>query len=160
LKMPDQPPPDRFKPEMPQIPGVSMPDSQASPVRSNGRLIIVSVVAVVIVLLVGARWLARPKHIDATPATPPPQIEVATPSPVPIPTMPHASESESSISTLTEMAKPWSTKEFYFKNRLTGENVPAVLIRLPIGSAAQASSYWHSQKMPLLVTANWSTSRT
>jgi hypothetical protein len=40
------------------------------------------------------------------------------------------------------MVKPWSSKEFMYRNRLSGENVPAVLIRLPSGSAGQRAGYW------------------
>jgi hypothetical protein len=40
------------------------------------------------------------------------------------------------------MAKPWTSKNFFFVNRLTGESVPAVLIRLSSGSASQPDGYW------------------
>jgi hypothetical protein len=40
------------------------------------------------------------------------------------------------------MNKPWSSKDFFMRNRLTGENIPALLIRLPGPSPAQSSSYW------------------
>src|SRR2546423_11773903 len=47
------------------------------------------------------------------------------------------------------MAKPWSEKDFFIRNRLTGENIPALLIRLPVGSPSQASGYWaFEQKSP------------
>jgi hypothetical protein len=40
------------------------------------------------------------------------------------------------------MAKPWSSKQFYIRNGLSGENLPALLVRLPSASASQASGYW------------------
>jgi len=40
------------------------------------------------------------------------------------------------------MTKPWSTKDFFMRNHLTGDNVPALLVRLPAGPATQPSSYW------------------
>jgi hypothetical protein len=40
------------------------------------------------------------------------------------------------------MAQPWSSKQFFMRNGLTGENVPALLIRLPGSSAAQENGYW------------------
>jgi hypothetical protein len=40
------------------------------------------------------------------------------------------------------MSKPWTSKSFFFVNHLTGENVPAILIRLSSGSASQVNGYW------------------
>lgn len=40
------------------------------------------------------------------------------------------------------MAQPWAFKEFFYKNRLSGETVAAVLVRLPTGSPNQSASYW------------------
>jgi hypothetical protein len=56
--------------------------------------------------------------------------------------LPHATESNPGIADTTEMAKPWSSKEFYIRNGLTGENIPAVLVRLPAGSPSQPNGYW------------------
>jgi hypothetical protein len=96
---------------------------------------------VLIVLVLGTRWIMRPKHVEQV-AAPPPQIEVPSPAPDPDAALPHATEKDPGIATTTEMAKPWSTKDFFIKDRLTGENVPAVLLRLPSGTATQASGYW------------------
>ncbi len=46
------------------------------------------------------------------------------------------------IATAAELGQPWSAKNFFFRNRLTGENIPALIIRLPGGLPSQASSYW------------------
>jgi len=40
------------------------------------------------------------------------------------------------------MAQPWSSKQFFIRNGLTGENVAGLLIRLPASSASQESGYW------------------
>lgn len=40
------------------------------------------------------------------------------------------------------MTKPWSFKDFFIRDKLTGESVPATVVRLPGGSASQASGYW------------------
>jgi hypothetical protein len=56
--------------------------------------------------------------------------------------LPHATEDEPGIATVDEMARPWAFKDFVYKNRTSGENVPAVVVRLPIGSATQPVSYW------------------
>jgi hypothetical protein len=139
--MPDQPPSARFKAEMPQIPGVSGPGLRR-PSSSNLVRKLIGILAVLVVCFLGVRWLLRPGHTEAPPAEPPPQIEVPSPAPDPNLALPHATETQPGIATLAEMAKPWSSKEFFFRNRLTGENVPALLVRLPAGSAAQPDGYW------------------
>ena len=40
------------------------------------------------------------------------------------------------------MTRPWSAREFFYQNNKTGESVPALLIRLPVGSAAEPGGYW------------------
>jgi len=56
--------------------------------------------------------------------------------------MPHGTEPLPGIAQIEEMAKPWSFKQFFVRNGLSGENIPAMLIRLPTGSASQASGHW------------------
>src|SRR6266478_4510390 len=105
--MTNQPPSDRFKSEMPQIPGVSGPRSSPA---SNPAVKLV--------------------------------IEVPAPAPDPDTLLPHATPADPGIADVTEMAKPWSSKEFFIRNRLSGENIPGFLIRLPAGSPSQANGYW------------------
>jgi hypothetical protein len=138
--MPERPVPERFKPEMPQIPGVagSVPSSNSK--ISNTVLVVAGLVATAI-LIFGGRWVLRPKQAE-TVAAPPPQIEVPAPAPDPSAALPHASQEDPGIATIGEMAQPWSTRDFFFKDRLTGQNVPALLVRLPGGSPTQPSSYW------------------
>ena len=138
--MTDQPPSDRFKTEMPQIPGVSGSGSRAS--ANPGVKLVIGLLAVLLVVFVGARWALRSKHVEPRIAEQQPQIEVPAPAPDPSTLLPHATDTEPGIADITEMAKPWSSKEFYFRNRLTGENIPAQLVRLPAGSPSQASGYW------------------
>jgi hypothetical protein len=139
--MTDQPPSERFKSEMPAIPGVGGAGSRR-PGGNPAAKLIISLLAVLLVVFLGARWALRPKHADAPLANQQPQIEVPSPAPDPTTLQPHATESNPGIADTTEMAKPWSSKEFYIRNRLSGENVPAVLVRLPAGSPSQASGYW------------------
>jgi hypothetical protein len=139
--MPDQPPSDRFKTEMPQIPGVAGSGSNRAGANPAIKLV-VGLLAVLLVVFLGARWALRPKHVEAPPAEAQPQLEVPAPAPDPSTLLPHATESAPGIAELSEMAKPWSSKPFYIRNRTTGENIPALLVRLPAGSAAQASGYW------------------
>ncbi len=105
-----------------------------------GRLVL----GLVVVLLVGgitARWFLRPRAAEMPPAEPSQQIELPTPASDLNP-IPSATETHPAIATAAELAQPWSTKDFFFRNRLTGENIPALIIRLPGGPASQASSYW------------------
>jgi hypothetical protein len=140
--MPDQPTPtpDRFKAEMPQIPGVS-----AGTRRSSGNATAIRLVggllAVLVVLVIGARWVLRAKHIRTPVAEAPAQLEVPAPAPDPNALLPHATEENPVIASTAEMAQAWSSKNFFYKNRLTGEMVPAILIRLP-GGSSQLNSYW------------------
>jgi hypothetical protein len=139
--MPDQPPSRRFKTDMPQIPGVSAQAPRTQPGFKPVRLI--AFVAALAFCLLLVRWAMRPKAPEASPTTPPtPQIEIPPPAVDVNATLPHATESRPGIATLDEMAQPWASKDFFYKNRLSGENVPAVLVRLPAGSASQPGSYW------------------
>src|SRR5208282_680316 len=140
--MSDQSPPDRYKPEMPQIPGVSETGSSRSLLNNPAVRMVGVLLAVLLVVFFGARWILRPKHIEAPAAEPPPQIEVPSPAPDPNAALPHATEQDPGIASLSEMAEPWSSKQFFMRNGLTGENVPALLIRLPASLASQANGYW------------------
>jgi len=139
--MPDRPSPERFKPEMPQIPGVSGSVSASAAKTNKTALVVAGLVAAAIILIFGGRWALRPKQAEPT-AAPPPQIEVPAPAPDPLAALPHANETEPGIATVGEMSQPWSRKEFFFQNRLTGRDVPAFLVRLPSGSPTQPSGYW------------------
>ena len=147
--MADQPPSDRFKPDMPQIPGVSGSGTRSSATSNPAMKLVIGLLAVLVVVFLGARWALRAKHVEPQPAEQQPQIEVPAPAPDPSTLLPHATDAEPGIADATEMAKPWSAKEFVIRNRLTGENIPALLIRLPTGSPSQASGYWaFEQKSP------------
>jgi len=76
-----------------------------------------------------------------------PQIDVPAPVPDLTASVPVASEQNPVIAVVSEL-KPWGTKQFNFHNRTTGENVPALLVRLPNGSSAQASGYWSFAMKP------------
>jgi hypothetical protein len=138
--MPPQPPSERFKTDMPRIPGVSAQAGRPQPGFKPVRLI--GFLAGLVFCLLCVRWLMLPKAAEAPRAAAPPQIEVPAPVPDASAALPHATESQPGIASVEEMAKPWSAKEFFYKNRLSGENVPAVLIRLPTGSTSQRASYW------------------
>ena len=145
--MTDQPPSDRFKTEMPQIPGISGSRSSAAP--NPGVKLVIGLLAVLLVLFVGARWALRPRHRAPTISEQQPQIEVPAPAPDPSTLIPHATDADPGIAKAEEMAKPWSAKEFFIRNHLTGDNVPGLLVRLPTGPPSQAGGYWaFEQKSP------------
>jgi hypothetical protein len=139
--MTDQPPSDRFKTDMPEIPGVS--GSGSRPAAGNpGVKLVIGLLALLLVVYLGARWALRPGHVEPRLSDQQPQIEVPSPAPDPSALIPHATEADPGIADVTAMAKPWSSKEFLIRNRLTGENAAGLLIRLPTGSPTQSSGYW------------------
>jgi len=147
--MTDLPPSDRFKTEMPQIPGVSGPSSRAGAASNPAFKLVFVLLAVLLVVFLGARLAFRTKHPAPQSVDQQPQIDVPAPAPDPNSLLPHATDAEPGIADATEMAKPWSSKEFFIRNRLSGENVPALLVRLPAGSPSQAGGYWaFEQKSP------------
>ena len=138
--MPGQPPSDRFKTEMPQIPGVAGAGARPAAVNPTTKLVI-GLLALLLVVFLGVRWVLRPRPLERS-RVEQPQIEVPTPAPDPSTLLPHATDTAPGIAEVSEMAKPWSSKEFYIRNGLTGENTLALLVRLPTGAASQESGYW------------------
>jgi hypothetical protein len=138
--MTDQPPSDRFKTAMPQIPGIS--GSRSSAAANPAPKLVIALLAVLLVVFLGARWALRPSHRAPTISEQQPQIEVPAPAPDPNTLVPHATDANPGIAAVEEMAKPWSSKEFFIRNHLSGESVPGLLVRLPTGSPSQAGGYW------------------
>src|SRR5229473_8188873 len=79
--MTGQPPSDRFKTEMPQIPGVS--GSRSSAASNPAVKLVIGLLTVLLVVFLGARFALRPKHAAPPPAEQQPQIEVPSPAPDP-----------------------------------------------------------------------------
>jgi hypothetical protein len=138
--MPLQPGSERFKAEMPQIPGVSTQAAGAQPGFKPLRL--AGFLATLVFCLLCVRWVMRPKATEAPHAAAPPRIEVPAPLPDANATLPHASEAQPGIASVEEMNGPWASKEFFYRNRLSGENVPAIVVHLPSGSPSEPASYW------------------
>lgn len=131
-------PEERFKADMPAIPGVgaggSKPTGVPAPVKVVGGL-----AAVVFAILVIGATVSR-THRSAPPADSLPQVEVPAPDlGNPPPQVPPPMRG---IATVDAMGKAWSSAEFDFRDPLTGERVPALLLRLPTGSATLPSGYW------------------
>lgn len=138
--MTDQPPSDRFKTAKPQPPGVSPGDSRSSGGNPAAKLII-GLLAVLLLAFLVVRWGLRPKPVRPK-AAEQPQIELPSPAADPSSLLPHATDASPAIADVGEMGKPWSSKQFFIRNKRTGENIPALLIRLPTGFASQSSGYW------------------
>jgi hypothetical protein len=144
--MADRQTPAHLKAEMPQIPGVTGPRKSAP----NSMLpLIVGLVAFGIILFFGVRWLSRSRPAEPARAEQAPQLEIPSPPPDPTTLLPHATESDPAIANVADLAKPWSSADFFVRNRLTGENIPATIVRLPSGSPNLPGGYWaFSRKAP------------
>lgn len=146
--MTDDPSKSRFKVDMPQIPGVT-PHSPRS-ARFNPLLpLIMGVIVFGIVLFLAVRWFARARPAEPARVDPAPQIEVPPAPPDPNSLLPHANEANAVIAEVADLAKPWSSADFFIRNLTTGENVPATIVRLPSGPASAPTGYWaFSRKAP------------
>jgi hypothetical protein len=128
---------------MPEIPGLGGPAARtAAAAGTPAAKLVVGLLALLLVVFVGAHWALSPQHAQPRQSEQQPQIEVPLPAPDPSTLIPHATEAQPGIADVSEMAKPWSSKEFFIRNRLTGENIPGLLIRLPTGSPSQSPGYW------------------
>ena len=89
----------------------------------------------VLALVLGVAWLrnalASNPLVRSAPSTPAPE-EVQAQA-VPPPSLPAG---PGPVATTEELAKPWAAKKFSFKNALTGEYAPAMVVHIPGGS------YW------------------
>jgi hypothetical protein len=133
--------PSRFKADMPAIPGVAAPP----PVRHRNPLLplILGMVVLGLALFLATHWFSRlqrsakPARVDSTP-----QIEVPPPPPDPNSLLPHANENNPVIGDISDFSKPWTSLDFFIRSTITGENIPATLVRLPTGPATSPSGYW------------------
>jgi hypothetical protein len=136
---PQQPQNDRFKAEMPEIPGVSVPARRAGG-TSGPWMVVGGLVAVLAAVFLGGKLLSRPHRPDPPPATA--QIDVPATAPDLTPVVPVASEADPVVAQVGDLAKPWEARQFSLRNRATGESVTALLLRLPGGSPGHSSAYW------------------
>jgi hypothetical protein len=131
----------RFKTDMPQIPGV-VPTPPRSPRLNPLFPLIVGVAVFGLVLLLAMRWYSHSRSAETARVEPAPQIEVPPPPPDPASLLPHADEDHPVIANLADLAKPWSFADFFIRNKVSGEDVPATIVRLPIGSPSTPAGYW------------------
>jgi hypothetical protein len=131
---------NRFKAESPRIPGVG--ELQAKkPGLTPMQLAAIAVAALLVVSFATYRMASR-KHATNVTASAPAELQLPaeTPSPAAAPEV--QANTEQIIATAAEMAKPWSSKEFVYHDALSVLTRQAILVRLPKGSANQASGYW------------------
>jgi len=130
-------PDDRFKAEMPTIPGVAggvkPPSNAIAPLKIVGGLVAVLVVIVAAGSVIShSRRTAAQSDASSQVEVPAPDLGNPPPSPPPM----------RGIATVDMMTKPWSATTFDYRDALSGERVPALLLRLPGGSAGQPTGYW------------------
>jgi len=143
--MADQSPADRFKPDMPEIPGIAGQSRKSASKNLTPGLVIGGLAALILVLFLAGRWLFHSKQTDVPAVQSTPQIEVPPPAPDPTASLPHVTDTAPQVAMVAAMAKPWSSQQFLFRSPVTGANIPAILIRLPDSSASQPSGYWALQ---------------
>jgi serine/threonine protein kinase len=85
--------------------------------------------------------VAPPAHQDVAPPAPQPPPSAEPDSTGSVPRPPYVSQLNPEVATLSELAEPWSSKKFFFRNLARSRYIPALIIRLP-GPAAQGKSYW------------------
>jgi hypothetical protein len=128
---------DRFRPDMPKIPGVSQEPRQAAHgaagMPSQRMTQIGGVAAAVLVAAIIFWGLKSKRHATANSSADSDIAEqVASDSAPPNP-IAAAHEGPTVAATVDELSKPWAAKKFIFVNRLTQENIDAMVIRLPSG---------------------------
>ncbi len=137
--MADQPaPPNRFKPEMPRIPGVN-DQTPRSLIPSSGLIILA--LAILAVLLGGFTWhlhASAKRRLAAAAAAAKPLPDAQQPVAVP----PPPPSAPGPVATLEELARPWAAKKFICVRPDTHAAVTAMVIRLPGIAGDRSSAYW------------------
>jgi hypothetical protein len=154
-KTPDAPPDklpenkfDPFRPEMPNIPGVSqgsLPSRRGpSGIDQQSLLQIGGIAAVVVLIVASIFWWVRSKpQVAAKPSAA--DVEVAEQA-APIPPLPSSMapvpEGPTVAATADQLSKPWDSKKFTFVKPLTHQNID-------LGKLA--SKYKYSASHPMVV---------
>ncbi len=150
--MPDAPQnPERFKPAMPRIPGVSdrPAESEGRAPRRSRAVWIAGALGALLVAAAFVWWTMRsratprqPAAAQSEPSARPAAASAAArenPASAPARALPAG---EVDAGELRELAKPWSSKTFVIRKRLSNEPVEALVVRLPAGAANRTASYW------------------
>ena len=135
---------DNLHPEMPRIPGVNDGTALPEAVQASSQTALTRALFTVLILSVlgfGAWMMVRRTQREPT------AQEASTSA---------AEENESSaspaqqatpsklnvIGSLEQLAAPWAYKKFVFTNPVTHEEVPAILIHVPVAVGSRTSGYW------------------
>lgn len=143
------PPNSKFQPQMPNIPGLGRPRSGSPRGNLPSPLGLAAAVVLGILVMLAFHWATHRKPAEPTRSEALAPHELSVPAPKPAPYIPRATSENPVVASISDLATPWSSAEFTVHSELTGEDVPAMIIRLPGGSAAQSSGYWaFSKKAP------------
>ena len=141
---------------MPRIPGVA-PVADAPPAAEKqsagigpaaesshppGRTTLVSVaLGVTLVFVVGIGWWAV--HSAGRRTAPAAEATESEPAPLDLTSAPAAQTSGPvTAAALSDLAKPWASKEFTFVDPLTHDSVPAMVVHLAGQTPGAGASYW------------------
>jgi len=143
---------DAFSPQQPQIPGVSKPpatqsaaaDGKAGPAlqppvpaaNQSGGLptwITLSIASALILIIVGVWWSRRTPADQMVPEHAADVLSATASTPRAVQNLPVG---PGEIATTDELVDTWSSKRFLFRNNLTDQQVPAIVVHLPGGT------YW------------------
>jgi hypothetical protein len=129
---------DRFRPEMPQIPGVSDARPSPSTITNDtntrralqiGGLAAAALLAVILILW----WMKSASHRASESASLDRATDASASPPAAFAPEAPATEGPVLAATVEELAKPWAAKKFTFVRPFTHENLDAMVIRLPGG---------------------------
>ena len=130
---------DPFRPEMPQIPGVSQgsrqPGQTSRGVETQRLLQIGGIAAAVVLIGAVIFWRVKSKpHSAGNSSSPDADVTVQA---APASTLPNPDaavhEGPTVAATVDELSKPWAAKKFTFVKPLLQEKINAMVIRLPNG---------------------------
>ncbi|MCL6481080.1 MAG: hypothetical protein K6U02_05075 [Firmicutes bacterium] len=150
---------DPFKPSQPQIPGVTpthTPQSRGilgqwfadlrwrSPwLRRLGISVAAVLVGAVLARITFPMLPEQPSQPTELRPISQPTAPAATRTPAPAARRPEeVPPGPVTVARVGELAEPWAARRFRIRRQHSGREVPAILIRLPNGSARSANSYW------------------
>lgn len=127
---------NRYKPEMPSIPGLKAPLIRRNQLSTTRTILLIAPLFILVAVICWA--ILRPSHASPQVSHPRP-VEIELPPT--ITTAKAALRLPGEVATIKDLAEPWSAKTFEFHKGTTGENIPSIVIRLP-GSPSASGSYW------------------
>ena len=130
---------NRFKAESPRIPGVGELQTKRAGITPKQLAVPAAVVLLIAGLLI--YWAVTRPRAGNVKAAAPAELQLPAEASAPTVLIPEAS-SEQVIASVAEMQKVWTSKEFMYHDALSVLNKPAMLVRLPKGSATQSAGYW------------------